>query len=138
MIYEAKALGASAVLLICSILEEDILLKYIKLANSLGISALVEAHDESEIKRAISCGARIIGVNNRNLKNFTVDINNSANLRKFVPEEIIFISESGIKTLEDIKRLREFNVNAVLIGETLMRCENKKKALDKLRGYKNE
>ena len=103
MIYEAKALGASAVLLICSILEEDILLKYIKLANSLGISALVEAHDESEIKRAISCGARIIGVNNRNLKNFTVDINNSANLRKFVPEEIIFISESGIKTLEDIK-----------------------------------
>ena len=138
MIYEAKALGASAVLLICSILEEDILLKYIKLANSLGISALVEAHDESEIKRAISCGARIIGVNNRNLKNFTVDINNSANLRKFVPEEIIFISESGIKTLEDIKRLREFNVNGVLIGETLMRCENKKKALDKLRGYKNE
>ena len=138
MIYEAKALGASAVLLICSILEEDILLKYIKLANSLGISALVEAHDESEIKRAISCGARIIGVNNRNLKNFTVDINNSANLRKFVPEEIIFISESGIKTLEDIKRLREFNVNADLIGETLMRCENKKKALDKLRGYKNE
>ena len=138
MIYEAKALGASAVLLICSILEEDILLKYIKLANSLGISALVEAHDESEIKRAISCGARIIGVNNRNLKNFTVDINNSANLRKFVPEEIIFISESGIKTLEDIKRLREFNVNGVLIVETLMRCENKKKALDKLRGYKNE
>ena len=138
MIYEAKVLGASAVLLICSILDKEKLKKYIDIANSLGLSALVEAHDEEEIKMALSCGARIIGVNNRNLKNFTVDINNSARLRKFVPKDIIFISESGIKTANDIKNLRNFNVDAVLIGETLMRSENKKQELDQLRGYKYE
>ena len=129
---------ASAVLLICSILDKEKLKNYIDIANSLVISALVEAHDEEEIKMALSCGARIIGVNNRNLKNFTVDINNSARLRKFVPKDIIFISESGIKTANDIKNLRKFNVDAVLIGETLMRSENKKQELDQLRGYKYE
>ena len=138
MIYEAKILGASAVLLICSILTEDTLKKYIKIADSLGLSALVEAHDEDEIKMALRAGARIIGVNNRNLKDFTVNINNSINLRKLVPEDIIFIAESGIKTSEDIEILRKANVNAVLIGETLMRSEDKKKALEYLRGCKYE
>ncbi|WP_195988416.1 indole-3-glycerol phosphate synthase TrpC [Clostridium sp. D53t1_180928_C8] len=138
MIYEAKILGASAVLLICSILDKDILKKYIDLANRLGMSALVEAHNEKEINMALSCGARIIGVNNRDLKNFTVDINNSVRLRRFVPTDIIFISESGIKTAEDIDVLKKNNVNAVLIGETLMKSKNKKKALDELRGFKYE
>ena len=138
MIYEAKILGASAVLLICSILNEDTLKKYIKIADSLGLSALVEAHDEDEIKMALRARARIIGVNNRNLKDFTVNINNSINLRKLVEEDIIFIAESGIKTSEDIEILRKANVNAVLIGETLMRSKDKKKALEYLRGYKYE
>ena len=134
MIYEAKTLGASAVLLICSILNEETLKKYIKIADTLGLSALVEAHDENEIKMALRAGARIIGVNNRNLKDFTVNINNSINLRKIVPADIIFIAESGIKTSEDIKELRKAKVNAVLVGETLMRSEDKRKALEDLRG----
>ena len=138
MIYEAKVLGASAVLLICAILDKEKLKNYIDIANSLGISALVEAHDEYEISMALDCGARIIGVNNRDLKNFKVDINNSARLRRLVPKDIIFISESGIKTANDIEKLRKFNVDAVLIGETLMRSENKKQELDELRGYKYE
>lgn len=134
MIYEAKTLGASAVLLICSILNEKTLKKYIKISDSLGLSALVEAHNENEIKMALRAGARIIGVNNRNLKDFTVNINNSINLRKLVPADIIFIAESGIKTSEDIKELRKAHVNAVLVGETLMRSEDKRKALEDLRG----
>ena len=94
----------------------------------------MEAHDEQEIRRALSCGARILGVNNRNLKDFTVNVENSLNLRKHVPEEIIFVAESGIRTAEDIERLRQGNVQAVLIGETLMRCEDKKAMLAELRG----
>ncbi len=133
-IYEAKVLGASAVLLICAILSEEQLREYIRIADSLGLSALVEAHDEQEIRRALSCGARILGVNNRNLKDFTVDVENSLNLRKHVPEEIIFVAESGIRTAEDIEGLRQGNVQAVLIGETLMRCEDKKAMLAELRG----
>lgn len=134
MIYEAKTLGASAVLLICSLLDTETLTEYIKICDSLGLSALVEAHDEKEIESALRAGARIIGVNNRNLKDFTVDINNSARLRRLVPENVIFVAESGIKTYRDIDALRSFGVNAVLIGETLMRSDNKKKALDMLRG----
>ncbi len=133
-IYEAKMLGAGAVLLICAILSEEQLREYIRIADSLGLSALVEAHDEQEIRRALSCGARILGVNNRNLKDFTVNVENSLNLRKHVPEEIIFVAESGIRTAEDIERLRKGNVQAVLIGETLMRCGDKKAMLAELRG----
>ena len=133
-IYEAKVLGAGAVLLICAILSEEQLREYIQIADSLGLSALVEAHDEQEIRRALSCGARILGVNNRNLKDFTVNVENSLNLRKHVPKEIIFVAESGIRTAEDIERLRQGNVQAVLIGETLMRCEDKKAMLAELRG----
>ncbi len=132
MIYEAKTLGADAVLLICSILSDEQLAEYAYLAKSIGMTALVEAHDEAEIKRAITCKASVIGVNNRNLKDFTVDIENSVRLRQLVPKEIIFVSESGIKTAEDTKRLRENGTDAVLIGETLMRSGNIKKTLQEL------
>lgn len=133
-IYEAKTLGASAVLLICSILPEDKIKEYIKICDSLGISALVEAHNEDEIKSALRSGARIIGVNNRNLKNFTVDTENSKKLRALVPSDVLFVSESGVKSNEDIEALREIKADAVLIGETLMRAEDKKEMLSKLRG----
>ena len=135
MIYQAKTLGASAVLLICSILSKEQLSDYLGIAHSLGLSALVEAHDEDEVRTALSVGAGIIGVNNRDLRSFTVDINNSARLRKLVPPEILFVSESGIKTAADIEALRSNGTNAVLIGETLMRSPDKKAALDELRGH---
>lgn len=134
MIYQAKTLGASAVLLICSILSRGQLSEYLEIAHSLGLSALVEAHDDEEVRTAVSVGAGIIGVNNRDLKTFTVDINNSARLRKLVPPEILFVSESGIKTAADIEALRSNGTNAVLIGETLMRRPDKKAALAELRG----
>ena len=134
MIYEAKVLGAKAVLLICSILSEKQISDYIKICDELGISALVEAHDEDEIQMAINAKARIIGVNNRNLKDFSVDTNNSARLRKLIPADIIFVSESGIKNADDIKALSEAKVDAVLIGETLMKAEDKKAKLTELRG----
>lgn len=134
MIYQAKVLGASAVLLICAILSDEELSEYHKIADSLGLSALVEAHDEAEVSRALACGARIIGVNNRDLRDFKVDITNSVRLRKLVPEEIVFVSESGMKTPEDIAVLRGNGTDAVLIGEVLMRSADKKEALEKLRG----
>ena len=134
MIYEAKAIGASAILLICSVLSREELIRFKEIADSLGLSCLVETHDEEEVKTALEIGARIIGVNNRNLKDFTVDIQNSIRLRQLIPQDIIFVSESGMKTTEDILRLRENQTDAVLIGETLMRSENKKEMLNTLRG----
>ncbi len=136
MIYEAKTLGASAVLLICSILSEEELRKFREVADSLELSALVEAHSEEEIAVALRAGARIIGVNNRNLRDFTVDVHNSERLRRLVPPDVLFVAESGIKTAEDIEVLRRANVNGVLIGETLMRAPDKKAMLDGLRGGK--
>ena len=133
-IYEAKTIGASAVLLICALNDTQTLKRRIELSRSLGLSALVEAHDEREIDSAINAGAKIIGVNNRNLRDFTVDINNCINLRKLVPDDILFIGESGIKTSGDIDALRNANVNGVLIGETLMRGSNKALELKKLNG----
>lgn len=133
-IYEAKIIGASAVLLICALLDADTLTEYLNIAHSLGLNAIVEAHTEDEIQSAIKSEARIIGVNNRNLKNFEVDIATSARLRKLVPDSTIFISESGIKTASDIAVLRENKTNAVLIGETFMRSPDKKKMLADLRG----
>ena len=133
-IYEAKVLGANAVLLICSLLDTEKLKEYIKLCDNIGISALVEAHTKEEILSAIKAGARIIGINNRNLKTFKVDIQNAVNLRQYVPKDIIFIAESGIKTAEDIDILRKADVNAVLIGQTLMKSHNKKEMLDSLKG----
>ncbi len=133
-IYEALTIGADAVLLICALLDTETLKKYIAIADKLGLSCIVEAHDETEVRSALSAGARIVGVNNRNLKDFTVDITNSARLRKLVPSDIIFISESGIKTRDDVKKLEDENVNAVLIGETFMRSPDKAAMLRELRG----
>ena len=134
MIYEAKVAGASVVLLICAILDEQTIRNYIQICDQLGLSALVEAHDEEEIQMAVRAGARIIGVNNRNLKDFTVDIQNGIRLRRNVPSDILFVAESGIKTRQDIVQLEKGNVNAVLIGETLMRSSDKKEMLDELKG----
>lgn len=134
MIYEAKLCGASAILLICSILTEKQLHTYIEICDTLGLSALVEAHDENEVQMAIQAGARIIGINNRNLKTFSVDTNNSRRLREQIPKNILFVSESGIQSAKDIVNLREIGADAVLIGETLMRASNKKAKLAELRG----
>ena len=133
MIWEAKALGASAVLLIVSILDIVQLKQYLDLAHQLGLSAIVEVHDGDEIMRALSVGAEIIGVNNRNLKDFTVDIENSINLRRCVSGDVVFISESGIKTKEDVTRLKENDVDAVLIGETLMKSDDKSAVISELK-----
>ena len=134
MICEAKTLGAAATLLICTILEEPQLRDYLALCGELGLSALVEAHDETEIEKALRSGARIIGVNNRNLKDFSVDTNNSGRLRALVPDGLLFVAESGIKTPEDVATLREAGVDAVLVGEALMRAADKKAMLAALRG----
>lgn len=131
-IYEAKLLGASAVLLICALLDTETIKKYIGICDSLGLSALVEAHDENEVKSALEAGARIIGVNNRNLKDFTVDVNNSTKYRAMIPSNVAFVSESGIQTHDDIKILLDNKTNAVLIGETFMRAEDKAKMLKEL------
>lgn len=134
MIYQAKLLGASAVLLICSILTEEQMKEYIAICDELGICALVEAHDEEEVALAVRVGARIIGVNNRNLRDFSVDTANSQRLRKLVPKSVLFVSESGLKEPEDVEKLRAIGVDAVLIGESLMRAEDKKEKLSQLRG----
>ena len=125
MIYEAKVAGAAAVLLICSILTEEQLKSYMEICDTLGISALVEAHDEDEANMAVRCGARIIGVNNRDLKTFTVDPTNCLRLRKIIPDNVTFVGESGVKTPEDIKTLYDNKVDAVLIGESMMRSSDK-------------
>ena len=135
MIYEASVLGASAVLLICSILEYEQLLEYIKIADSLRLSSLVETHDEREIEMALKANARIIGVNNRNLKTFEVDISLSEKYRKLVPPEVVFVAESGINNADDVQTLRNVGVNAVLIGESIMRSNDKKAMICNLRGY---
>lgn len=134
MIYEAKTLGAKAVLLICSILSGNQIQEYMHICDSLGLSALVEAHDADEIQIAISAGARMIGVNNRNLKDFSVDTSNSGRLRTLVPDNIIFVAESGVKTADDVRSLSSAGADAVLIGETLMRAENISDKLRELRG----
>lgn len=134
MIYQAKVLGASAILLICAILDDEQLTEYLALADSLGLDALVEAHDAEEVARALKAGAQIVGVNNRDLKTFEVDVRNSIRLREQAPRDVLFVSESGIKTSEDIRKLYENEVDAVLIGETLMRSEDKKQALETLNG----
>ena len=134
MIYQAKSLGASAVLLICAILDDGELRAYRQLAKELGLDALVEAHDEYEVDRVLNLGAEIVGVNNRDLRTFQVDMNNSIRLRKMAPDNVVFVSESGIRTPEDIRILYENKVDGVLIGETLMRSPNKKAALESLNG----
>ncbi len=134
MIYEAKLIGADAVLLICALLDTDTLRRYIGICDELGLSALVEAHTEEEVASAVNAGARVIGVNNRDLKTFRVDIRNCIRLRKLVPENVVYVAESGIQTREDIAMLEKAGVDAVLIGETLMRSDDKKAMLAYLRG----
>ena len=133
-IYQAKVWGASAILLICACLDVPTLTKFRELADSLGLSSLVEAHDEHEVQMAIDCGARIIGVNNRNLKDFTVDVQNSVRLRNLVQDDVIFVSESGLETPEDIQVLRDNNIGVALMGETFMRSPNKVEKLTYLYG----
>lgn len=134
MIYEAKLLGAAAVLLICAILTDAQLQEYLQLCDVLGLSALVEAHDETEVRRALAAGARMIGVNNRNLKDFTVDTANSRRLRELVPAGVLFVSESGVRTAADVAAVQAMGADAVLIGETLMRAADKAAALQQLKG----
>ncbi|MDR3225291.1 MAG: indole-3-glycerol phosphate synthase TrpC [Clostridiales Family XIII bacterium] len=136
-IYEAKTIGAAAILLICSILNADELAAYIELAQGLGLSALVEAHDGEEIASAVSAGARVIGVNNRDLNTFEVDVKNSARFRELVPKNVIFVSESGVRNTDDVAALREIGADAVLVGEALMRAQDRQVCLRKLRGAAN-
>ena len=134
MIYEARYLGADAVLFICAILDYHTLLEYMEIAENLGLSALVEVHNEEEVEMALKAGARIIGVNNRNLKTFEVDIGLSEKLRPLIPKGVTFIAESGIKTPGDISRLRNINAHAALIGESIMRSHDQKAAVKELMG----
>ena len=134
MLYEAKLLGASAVLLICTILDTVQLRNYIEICDGPGISALVEAHNEAEVEAALCSGARIVGVNNRNLKDFSVDPDNSRRLRKLVPDDVLFVSESGVHNPADVQAAREIGAAAVLVGEALMRSENRRAKLAELRG----
>lgn len=134
MIYQARLLGASAVLLICAILAEGQLKEYLHICDALGLSALVEIHDQREAETALRAGARIIGVNNRNLKDFSVDTDNSRRLRTLIPQDVLFISESGVRGSGDVVKLRELGADGVLVGETLMRAADKKAALRGLRG----
>lgn len=134
MVYQAKTLGASAVLLICALLDDGRLRAWMELAQELGLSVLTEAHTEEEVERALLCGGRIIGVNNRDLRTFQVDVHTSERLRSLVPPGILFVSESGIRTAQDVARLYANGTDAVLIGETLMRSLDKRKMLEELRG----
>ncbi len=133
MIYEAKILGASAVLLIVSLLSDKQINEYIDICDKLGMSALVEIHDEKEARRAVGAGARIIGVNNRNLHDFSVDTGNAKRLRELIPDNVLFVSESGIKDAADIRKIRQFGADAVLIGETMMVAPDKGSALQLLK-----
>ncbi len=138
LIYEAKLLGASCVLLIAALLDTDSIRKYKEVCDGLGLSALVEAHDEREVHSALDAGVRLIGVNNRDLKTFIVDIQNSIRLRSLVPDNILFVAESGIQSASDIQKLRDARVDGVLIGETLMRSQNKAEQLKRLKGVSVE
>lgn len=133
-IYQAKVMGADAVLLICALLDTKTIAKYLKICDDLGLAALVETHDDIEIKSAVDSGAKIIGVNNRNLKDFSVDFGNAAKLRELIPGNSIFVSESGVKNGDDVVKLRDIGADAVLIGESLMRAPDKKEKLNELRG----
>lgn len=132
-IYQAKEMGADCILLICALLSEEVLCSYLRLCDTLHLSALVETHKEEEVKLALSAGARILGVNNRDLKTFEVDLETSRRLREMVPKDILFIAESGIQSKKEIQMLTELGVNGVLIGEMLMRCEDKRFAIQELK-----
>ncbi|MGN1015219.1 MAG: indole-3-glycerol phosphate synthase TrpC [Butyricicoccus sp.] len=132
-IYQAKRMGADAVLLICSILDTQTISRYLEICDTLGLSALVETHDEAEIQSAVSAGAKIIGVNNRNLKDFSVDFSNAARLRDNIPADCLYVAESGVKNQADVAALRQIGADAVLMGEVLMRADNKVELLARMR-----
>lgn len=132
-IYQAKVLGADAVLLICTLLDTETIRNHIGICDKLGMSALVETHDAQEMQSAVRAGARLIGVNNRNLKDFTVDLGNAARLREGAPDGTVFVAESGVSSPADAAALRKTGADAVLVGEYLMRAADKKQALDALR-----
>lgn len=132
-IYESRLLGADAVLLICALLDTDTIARYLKICETLGISVIVEAHDADEIRSAVSAGARVIGVNNRNLKDFSVDFQNAAGLRGLIPDAALFVAESGVRTPADVAALRSIGADAVLVGEALMRAENRQRLLRQFR-----
>jgi indole-3-glycerol phosphate synthase len=134
MVYQAKALGARAVLLICAILDDAQLSAYRQLADELQMSALVEAHTAEEVQRAVACGARVIGANNRDLKTFNVNMAAARELRDMVPAHTLFVSESGVKSAADVEAARAMRADAVLVGETLMRADDKRAKLAELRG----
>jgi len=125
-LYEAKLMGADAVLLICTLLPTETIARYLEICGGLGMTALVEAHDAKEIRSAVDAGARVIGVNNRNLKNFSVDFFNAQILRKVIPPSALFVAESGVRTPADVKALRDAGADAILIGEALMRAEDRR------------
>lgn len=128
-LYEAKCMGADAVLLICALLNTETLRRYLAVCDRLGLSALVEAHDEQELCSAVQAGARVIGVNNRNLKDFSVDLSNAARLRGKAPAGTVFVAESGVSSPEDAAALRRAGADALLVGEYLMRSLDKEGAL---------
>ena len=132
-IYQAKLMGADAVLLICAILDTKTIASYLELCDNLGLTALVEAHDAAEIQSAVAAGARVIGVNNRNLKDFSVDFSNASRLRDLIPPECIYVAESGVSCVEDVSALRQVGADAVLMGEVLMRAKDKASLLAQMR-----
>jgi len=132
-LYQAKLLGADCVLLICALLETEQVRNYLAVCDTLGLAALVEAHDETEIHAAVNAGARMIGVNNRNLMDFSVDLDNACRLRDLIPSDRLYVAESGLKTPEDAVRLKEAGADAVLVGEAMMRAEGRKAFLGALK-----
>ena len=126
MIYQTKVLGASAILLICSLLSQEQIKEYLEISRELGLSALTEAHNEEEVEKALCAGATIVGVNNRNLKDFSVNTENSRSLRQMVPRDVLFVSESGIQNAGDVAAIREIGADALLIGEAFMKPKIKK------------
>jgi indole-3-glycerol phosphate synthase len=133
MIYQAKLLGADAILLICSILSEGQLQEYLQIAASIGLSVLTEVHEEKELEQAVRCKASILGVNNRSLKDFTINLSNAKHLRHLVPKDVLFVAESGIQTAEDIRLVREMGSDGVLIGEAFMKSKDKSRMLKEFR-----
>lgn len=133
-LYQSRLMGADCVLLICALLDTKTLAQYLAVCDELGLSALVETHDADEIRSAVAAGAKIIGVNNRNLKDFSVDFSNAARLRDRIPPEAVYVAESGVQSTQDVAALRSIGADAVLIGETLMRAPDKARRLAELRG----
>lgn len=132
-IYEARLMGANAVLLICALLDTPTLAWYLELSRALGLAALVETHDAAEIRSAVSAGADIIGVNNRNLKDFSVDFSNAQRLRALIPSGCLYVAESGVTSPADAAALRRMGADAALIGEALMRAPDKAALLAEMR-----